>query len=667
MPGAKILGIFVPGRTMCSFLLFAALLYAGGLLLLQFAPAPQPIALQIASQFLLPEYLKPKPGEQFIYAALVAAVPLLLAVAVRLTKSLCPERSTGIVDPILVALLIAAGLTVLCLYPAQMVYFVSDAVLRPVFAIFSLLFFGFVVTITYRWKHRQIASRTQLLRLGAASFAMLFPLAILVTGSGAVTEFVDYTVHLDATLYSVVQTTNGGTCLDDVRPQYGCYGEFLRPVFVLTGLSVAKATIVFALLQAVSALCAVRFSFRIMSLWPALAASIAFTLLTNALTIIDGEHYFQYWPIRLLFPCLSLEVATSWQRHASAKLAALVGLFAGLSLFWNLDSGVVVLIALGGLVLLGNFPEWRNVRTRLLHFSVYAASIALTAAAACLYLSLKSNFAADFTSAVYYQRIFVLNGFLTEPMSRPPDVWTIEIAVYGATLCLYAVRISGYVLDAPLEGAAYLAILAIGLFSYFAGRSIPFVAFLPGWPVPILFFFLLDRATAACPSRFGRMCFAALPALAVILLATAFALRAPEIYRKSVAGWRAAAFGSGPSHLPQDVAFIRATSQPAAKIVVLAPNQASLLAETGRHSALPGPGMIETLLTADADRTIVNLVSSGPRDLYVGMGLLIGTSVLAKQAAWVKAGSPRILSAYQLAGISPNGSLLHFVRRQMRQ
>ena len=103
-------------------------------------------------------------------------------------------------------------------------------------------------------------------------------------------------------------------------------------------------------------------------------------------------------------------------------------------------------------------------------------------------------------------------------------------------------------------------------------------------------------------------------------------------------GWDTVSTSTLPSSLRDDADFIRAHSAAGAPIAVLADHQASLLAESGRRSAVPGPGMAETVLRVDADHTIAFLVDRGPSDVFVQAALLRATTQGPGFEPWVKLG-----------------------------
>ena len=127
--------------------------------------------------------------------------------------------------------------------------------------------------------------------------------------------------------------------------------------------------------------------------------------------------------------------------------------------------------------------------------------------------------------------------------------------------------------------------------------------------------------------------------------------------------WRSTLNANGGSAIEQDAAFVARLTGSGEAIGLLADNQASLLAGAGRRSAIPGPGLGETVLRRDADNATRFLVDRGPAHLFVGTALL-GTNLQSSVfEPWVKTNYPALLTAYRLDQVGPGGRLQHLVRK----
>lgn len=263
-----------PGSQPIAAILILLLgLTVAGLVLYFASPSAPIVSAATAHKYLWPNELRPEPGEQFIYIGLLLAMPSLLGLSVAAARRWCPSDTAGRADR-----------------RSQ-----PDA------------------------RNESMTRFASLLCLIACAVSALVPLGSLPFGPAAIDDGAGagFASHWDAVFYSVVQISRGETCLAAVKPQYGCYGEFLRPIFSIVGLSVARASVLFAALQAAASVCVIWFCFRNLRTGFALAAGLWFVVISNATTNLGGQ-YFQYMPVRFLFPAASLFLLPVWQRRGNA-------------------------------------------------------------------------------------------------------------------------------------------------------------------------------------------------------------------------------------------------------------------------------------------------------------------------------------------------------------
>jgi hypothetical protein len=473
-------------------LIFLLGLTVAGLVLYFASPSAPIVSPETAHRFLWPNELRPEPGEQLIYLGLMLAMPSLLVLSVAAARRWfpndTPRRACRRSQP--------------------------DA-------------------------HNQSMTRfAWLLCLVACAVSALVPLGYLPFGPAAIYDGANYVSHWDAVFYSVVQISRGETCLAAVKPQYGCYGEFLRPIFSIVGLSVAHASVLFAALQGAASVFVIWFCFRNLRPGFALAAGLWFVVISNATTNLGGQ-YFQYMPVRLLFPAASLFLLPVWQRRGNAWVAFVSGGLLALGIFWNLDSGLVVAVGFAAFILFSRYPQQRPLGTRLRHLFAYAVGATAASLGFFVYLQLKSGVAIDPGALVYFQRAFAVEGFAMLPMPRPPSYWTAVVAVYAITLALFACKVGQGSAAAALERAAYLALIGAGLFSYFVCRSHLYVLMVCCWPAMLLLFFLLDRVTSVPRGldRWPRPLHGVLSGVAAVAALLVLAAWMPGLAARARFGW----------------------------------------------------------------------------------------------------------------------------------
>lgn len=518
-----------------------------------------------------------------------------------------------------------------------------------------IAFTGFVNMTRFPTKRLRVS----LLTIGLVT-AALVSFSTMV-GSASVKP--DASGHFDAVFYSIVQITNGGTCLSDVSPQYGCYGEFLSPFLSLMGgASVSNTTILFALLQTLSLWAIMVFAYQTISRPVLLAAALVWLIVvTNRVFYlsISSDPYFQYWPVRLVFPAVSLLSASYWISSPTAARTALLGGFAGLALWWNTDAGVVVVIALCALVMFGRLDVWAILSThRVSLAAVFAASAAFVWFSFYLYLVYKSSGDVNLSAYLEYQRVFAGMGFYMLPLPGFPDAWMTFIAVPAVTLFTFSTTPS----SPHFDRVSFLAVLSIGVFGYFVGRSHPVVFMLVSWPFAILVPCLIERWICKTPEdqatfRFLQGALACIMVWAGGLVIGSSTSRLSETFSDRILNAESRSKYS-------DAANFISQNSDGESVGILA-NQSSLIfSELGWRSATAGPGMNEVLLRADAERIIDQVLSEdGPKDLFIGEDMIGVSFQTWGSVPWVDQMIPSLDRVYMRIGVSPDGFLTHYKRR----
>jgi hypothetical protein len=309
--------------------------------------------------------------------------------------------------------------------------------------------------------------------------------------------------HFNAVFDSSVRLSLGKTLLVDSTSQYGLYAWFLRPLFRCLGLSVVKFTLVMGLLAAGSYFSIGVFLERVVRR-PVLAAiGIVATLFNGWMLFltVEGPHrgsyfdlYFQYVPLRLVFPALMLGLASEWLRRPTRVLSCAIWMLLACGLLWNLDSGAP---AVAAWALLQLYVETESGRSagRVCRL-VQQAAIGLVAIAGILATHAVSTYVSakvwpDYSLLFRSQAIFYAHGFGMMPMPWP-GTWMVVIAVYLAGLAYAASAHAGGWGDIRARALFLVSILGLLLFSYYQGRSHRAVLILAWWPAFPALTLLLD-------------------------------------------------------------------------------------------------------------------------------------------------------------------------------
>lgn len=286
--------------------------------------------------------------------------------------------------------------------------------------------------------------------------------------------------HFDVPFYSLVRAIWGGTLYSDCPNQYGMYGMFLAPIFKVINLTTFNYTIVMSGLSLISLLLIFYFLRYIYSnQWVAFLVWFAY-FGAGFIFILEGKNffssngmpfrldpYFQFIPIRLIFPALMLFFSVLQDKFKNSRLILYIGSFIlSLSLFWNLEMGLVVVLSWLLFQMYQNFGIKKIAQT----FSKVLSSYILGFIFFILMFYLQYHSIFNFSTLIAFQDIFYISGFFMLPMPIFGS-WVIIILFY-----IWGLIYSGYtwynqVNDSKRNFIFLVSIFGAGFFSYYQGRS----------------------------------------------------------------------------------------------------------------------------------------------------------------------------------------------------
>ncbi|QOG22133.1 hypothetical protein [Bradyrhizobium sp. SEMIA] len=646
-------------RSSASVLLFwllcAAMVLIGYALRLV-APTANPDVLELSRSLLLPNTVGvfPEPQDPFLFVGLTLTAGLLLiGVAAASARS---DRFAVEPSSVFWSILIVAAVVLTSEHAFGDRQTIKDIVLALVLA-------GAAYALKIRLPERFARPAMALLLLGAAALILLQR----VWTEGSLLYSGPISSHYEAVTSSVIRIAGGGTCLAEVLPQYGCYGEFLAPLLKLFGSTIPVVTAIFALILIVALWAVFHFVAKLIR-GPLIlvGCSICLVMAAGFNPQFDNvDPVLQYFPLRFFFPALSLLVAAWVQKVATPVSAFAAGVFAGAALAWNLESGLAVALSLAVFVGLDKFTarRWRG-RAELLgsgmNLASYIAGAVLFIVAFIAYLHLKAGRPVELSNFIVFHQVFAMTGFGMIPIPAFPSYWTIHAAILFGTLFLAAVAAGrGETRDPGLELAAYVATLGICLAVYYVGRSHIVVLRLVMWPSIILIFFLLDRTLRSAYGLLQRRVVDGMVLLSVAMSAVFFEASLLGIAGNMIRA-RSAPLQANKEILA-DIQFVRSRSSPGEPVAIVAVDQGVLYGQTGARAALEGPGVAELVRRVDLERLMEFLVTRGPKKLFVGTTLgnaaetnLLGTDIEIDLS---------VLERNYVAEVAPGGRLIYLQRR----
>lgn len=573
-----------------------------------------------------PQYIRPERVDGLVYFYLVFALGAVAAIQAVLQHRAQSDRIE--IAPTAVALAVVSAAVVLQQLSA-------DTLLKaaPIFLIVAVALFWIV-------QRGSVSQRTLSRSFGA--FVLIAVVATFVYKPFAADSllYAVHSAHYEPVVYAVVLSTYGATCLVDYFPQYGCYGELLAPLFRLVSLSTWSVTLILAVLQCVSIVIILYFARGIETAEGdekshLLARLFTFAALLHCLllnVVSPFDPYFQYMPIRLLMPALALLfiqriVATSEQNGPGAWLVTgLAGVFAAVAVLWNLDTGLAVAGTLAATCCLSGFSGWRRplmksiIVRRLGHSALFAFAFLAATELALYLLALKSGQSVDVNNYFLHVSTFARLGFALLPAPGPISYWGIAAAIVFSVGTIAASKLASTDRrrDKALEGAAFLAVLAMLLLVYYTGRSHDLVLKLASWPLLVLSGFLILRALLESPVQGVRKVMTGVVAGAVAL---SLALLPSHIAALDRVSWIFASKPDRESTLDDEISFVSSHAMPGEVVEILALHQGMLYSETNTQPATGGVSVTEMYLRESLDDKLRRVVDCGPQKLFLGTDL----------------------------------------------
>lgn len=580
-------------------------------------------------------YLKPEPVERLIFiCAIVFALPVVLA-ANKITKNIY------FINERLVVLFSAASVGVLCLviWNSELILNVltgspngksgshASSNIYSQFAIGSAvgaILIAATVLKTGAIRHKSLYKSVTL------GMNLLLILMIVITVASLrmrSSDMVYGDIHFETVFYPLVQVAAGKTLIADTPSQYGLYAEIIAPIFAFLGLSTLTFSLVMVVFQgsAVFAFFFVCVS-SIKLTWLRLLSVLSGCLFIGSTWIAlwndpSGFEYYQIWPIRFIFPALSLLLFVQMQRCALSEYRYyILALVAGVGVIWNIESGIASLGALLAYLLLKTLFCLRKDLDKNLRILATSLIISLiTIAIFAGYLLNKGGGEADLSQWFKYQTIFYGSGFGMLPLPPFPHLWIGVCGIYLYGLVSGVFQHARYRPTKSGNTIFYLSILGLGLFGYYQGRSHDVVLSCIIWPALLVVFMLSDQVLRAVRAKLLPNIFAIIVSPIIVfgvVMAIALVSGAPrllEILEKTFSNIA----DNGHPEKNSEVDFIKSKMLDKNSVVIIHWAQSILYNETGTASAVRGPGETQMLLVEDRERMIVQLINRPVKHLFI--------------------------------------------------
>jgi hypothetical protein len=621
---------------------------------------------RLASRFIFPTECRPEPGERTAYLAGLVVLPLLLFGLALAGRRLQTDGWLRVPAAVSWTVELAVGTLLLvlawrCLRAES--YFPlmrNQFFLHPRISL-ALSAVGLILLGCLRFDSGWPA------RMAAVLAAGLVGLVFLAHVFDEHAVYASH-VHFIPVYNAMVQVQQGKAILIDMVSQYGLYPHFLTPIFALVGLSVLKFTVVLGLLTALSfgalwvvlreaiprqSVACLGFLSLIFNCW------LFFLFISTTDTRTYLELYFQYFPIRLLFPALAVLLTWRYGHRPSRRLygGAMILLAAGI--LWNLDAGVPAFGAwLGALCYTELFAEgWRDRAVGVVrHLAAGGLALLGVLAAHSAFTVVRHGSLPHYGEFLAYQKLFYFSGFFMLPMPFP-GTWLLVVLVYLAGLTYAAVALAERRNTARAKLVLALSILGAGLFAYYQGRSHPIVLTVACWPCFPLLVIFLDEVLDYWPGWGLRPLPLVTAALLVwVLLGSSISVFSHvDFVGRAIQTQLRLAFGKTPSVVAEEAALLK-KEIPRGEAVLVWSKWEPILHRSARRPTVARCSLVEMVVLEEYQRLRRTLEARPAVRVYVAK------DVLGQQTwPWSNEGVRLVLQLlreqYQVVGETPNGCL----------
>lgn len=458
----------------------------------------------------------------------------------------------------------------------------------------------------YASLHNNILKRIMLSLLQVFCLAISLFLAIMnVFSIQTVQNEGIYLSHLNAVYHSVAAVIANQYILIDFPTQYGLYAHLLEPLFRITGLNLSIFTSVMAVLI-----------FGTFYFWAYfLKKSLENTILSFIgflMTIYIGyifvrldniDSYFQYYPIRTIFPALLLFLSVRYFKRETKKLYYVSFFLYAIGVLWNFETGIIVYISWIAVLIFNELSlEISKVAFKncLLHTLKGIIILILVFTMYSLYILLRSGTLPNFIKMFQYIRYFYDYGFFMIPM---PIIhpWNLVILSYiiGLVISIRSIIDKNTIFKSKM--IFLVSILGLGLFSYYQGRSHDIVLLYVTYPCLMLFTLFTDNILENIKhNRKFRSQTVAFSLFFVFMLTTVFSTiyNFGTLFNYLKYHWTAM-INNENNYITMGTDYIKQFTHAGEEVLILSMNSGIYYADTKVKPVLDLPGSSEMFLKED--------------------------------------------------------------------
>lgn len=454
----------------------------------------------ISGNYLNPIDVKPEPDERYtFYFFIIIFLPLTFIAA-----KFFPKLTGGWIklllfriNPYLIFSCVSGGIFFIIFFTPN---FISQYTVKNSFSL-NGLFIAISICVALSVVFFKIVRK----EISARVYELLFFFILIFASSRYIVTQAGISAHLDIMFFNfqfvldpIINLVNDAGA-DFSVALYGNYAFFLAPVIRMFPDRILATSSLLVLLLIVCHLCLYFVVLKVTSqkLF-AVVSSLAILFTAGNYSVITTEPYFQYYPIRVIFPAIIILLFLYSQAIENKKHRyLLISFFCGFALIWNFDTGICITITF---FFIRVMQEIENSATeqgksklqkclkRIANMVVCEFSTTILVLLLFFFIVIGVD---NFAGLFRLQQDFYLQGFYMLPIPCLPNLWMLVMAIYIAGGIYFFRHFGNQTKDKYM--IFFLSIFGIGIFSYFQGRS--YYTVLPTciYPAIMLFFIFLNK------------------------------------------------------------------------------------------------------------------------------------------------------------------------------
>jgi hypothetical protein len=601
------------------------------------------LLLKEAEKMLLPQFLarcKPEPVEKLLFTTSVFLTPVFLFVTlIGISKQYAIASHTvqKILYRISLILTTAGSIFAIFLFYkalAQSNYFyirTNFLYLHPFY--YSCVFFPCILFLIYYSSSARIRHIGGIILYGAT---VLLCLALFFTLLWNCDTISPWAHHLNPLIFPQAQILQGKTLLVDCSSLYGLFPHFLAPVFSIVSLDVYSFSLTMSILF-MTVVLSIGFFLKkntlndfvfLIGFLAALYFGYMETRIFSKLIHIRPDPFFQYAPIRMLFPYALLALSAVYPAtRYKTTIYTLTSALMSLSVLWNFDSGIIAFFAWILFLTYGELFHAPTIPKAILpilkHVCFSLLFLFLAFSGYSVFAFCRTGIFPDWIAYFQFYAIFSSYGFFQIPMPACIHLWMVVVTIYFFALLL---SIHGLLKkeDETLNSALFmLAIVGTGLFLYYQGRSHDANLY-PLLITPILIVTLLIDHTLDKITQKKRTSYLFIPLSVIGLYFCASAIPSiclwgPRLFQVwTVPGFEATYQDTSGFHA-RNIKFIKKHTQTGEPVVIYSDIFIDGIyhAETKTRAAMNLPASTEWLLRSDMEHLLTFLATNKTQKIFL--------------------------------------------------